>query len=302
MQNIPVGETVASAYGFAFAGFPSVLGTMWLPLAVLLAFDAAVVMLLAPDLPGYVMRGEFDMALIWSFHRIEGLLWLGAFIIRAMTTVGLQERALGRTKGPAYFYFSLGRPVWRMVGAEFLAILVIAVIATLTACAAILVAYLAVVFISHGGYAVAGVAGVVAVCWLVYATVRLFFFLPAVVVAESRIGLIRSWELSQGNFWRIVGIALAVFVPVWIGLHIVLFAVIEPMIPLDMLARFHSGMLPGDIQELAQAITKRIFLGFRGILPFLVAFSLVEQLLYAGLGNGASASAYLAVTGKGGAP
>lgn len=141
---------------------------------------------------------------------------------------------------------------------------------------------------------------VAALCWFVSVVIRMLFFLPPVVVAERRIGLIRAWELGRGNFWRMVAVLLAVLGPVWIGLHAVLFAVVGPLLPMDLIAHFHAGMARSDVHQLVLEIVRRVLLGFRGMVPFLIAYALIEQLLYAGLANGAVADAYLSVTAEGG--
>ena len=300
MNKLPVGETISGAYGFAFAGFLSILGTVWLPYVALLAFSAGVIYLIAPDLPGHVMRGEFDATTLYSVWRVGGLIWLASLIVRAMVTVGLQERALGQTQGPTFFFFSLGARVWLMIAAVFLAILSIVLIALLTAGVTAAVAFAAIKFIPNFGRVIAVILGIVAVCWFIYACVRLTFFLPAVVVAEERIGLGRSWELGGGNFWRIFAVTFVVFVPVVIGLGIVQNAVMGPFMPMAFMTHdYHPGMTPGEIADVYNGMIKSFLTQIRGVLPFYIAFSLIQELIFLGLGNGAVAKGYLGVTGKG---
>ena len=66
MHKIPVGETISGAYGFAFAGFLTVLGTVWFPYLLLLAIDGGAVYLIAPDLPAQLMHGNIDMSFVYS--------------------------------------------------------------------------------------------------------------------------------------------------------------------------------------------------------------------------------------------
>ncbi len=123
-----------------------------------------------------------------------------------MVTVSLQKKALGNMPAPTFCYFSMGAPVWRMIGATFLALLayIVIVIVTIGITAALAVA--ATKFGPHFGEAIAVILGIIASFWAIYAAVRLFFFLPAVVVAEEQIGLVRAWELGGGNFWRIFAV------------------------------------------------------------------------------------------------
>jgi hypothetical protein len=301
MQKIPVGETISAAYSFAFAGFLSVLGTLWLPYVVLAAFSAGVVLLLAPDLPGHLMRGELDDSVMFGIGRVAGLIGLASIVVSAMVTVGLQERALGRVEGPTFFYFSLGAPVWRMIGAILLLILVLILILGLLVGATVAVSIAAIHFVPHVGTAIAVIAGIVAACWYIYAVVRLSFFLPAVVVAEGQIGLGRSWELGAGNFWRIFAVMFVVFVPVAIGFGIVQNAVIGPFMPVDFHApHFHSGMSPDEIRDAYVAFAKSMLMQFRNAWPFLIVLGIIREVVNRGLGNGAIGKAYRFVTEGGG--
>src|ERR1700722_6731115 len=300
MHKIPVGETISGAYGFAFAGFLTVLGTVWFPYLLLLAIDGGAVYLIAPDLPAQIMHGNIDTSFIYSLHRLRGIFTLAGFIIAAMVTVGLQQRAQGLVQGPTFFFFSLGASVWRMLGAYILAFIALIFISAITGGLATVLCIAAVHYIPHfGGIAVAVILGTVAFCWVIYACVRLTFFLPAVVVAEQDIGLIRAWELGGGNFWRIIAVIFVVFVPVLVGLSLVWQAVIGPLIPLDLVQQFHQGMSDDQINALSVALAKRIVGELRVAFPVFVTLGVIQHIIFLGLGNGAVGKAYLGATGKG---
>ena len=253
MHKIPVGETISGAYGFAFAGFLTVLGTVWFPYLLLIAIDAGAVYLIAPDLPAQLMHGNIDMSFVYSLHRVRGIFTLVSFVIGSMITVGLQQRALGQVQGPTFFFFSLGAPVWRMLGAYFLAIVAIVFISVITVAITTVLCIAAVHHIQHFGIAIAVILGIAAFCWIVYACVRLTFFLPAVVVAEQDIGLIRAWELGGGNFWRIIAVAFVVFVPVLIGLDIVWSGGDRAVHSASICcSQFHPGMTPDQINAISR--------------------------------------------------
>lgn len=303
MQKIPVGATISGAYGFGFGNILSVLGVLWLPHLVLAAIIAAAIYGLAPDLPGQAMRGEFDMAFFKNIIRIIGIVWLASIVIRSMVTVGLQERALGKATGPVFFYFSLGAPVWRLLGAFILAFLIIILIAMLTAGAVAAISFAAVKLLPHGGKAIAVLAIVAGVLWYIYAAVRLTFFLPAVVVAEEKIGLVRAWELAGGNFWRIFAVAFVVFVPVAIGFQIVSSALIGPFIvSSDFASHFAAHFGPhfsaDDVAKAYGEILTAVVKQLRGAWLLVLVINAVETLIYHGLGNGMIATAYLRVTQK----
>ncbi|HEY5046884.1 MAG TPA: hypothetical protein VII49_02555, partial [Rhizomicrobium sp.] len=223
--------------------------------------------------------------------RIFGLLGLLSFLVTCMVTVGIQRRALGRHRAPEYVFLSLATPVWRMVGALFLAWLVIAFIALATGAVVVGIWFVAGNLAPGFAWTVRAIAIVAAFLWIVYLIVRLTFLLPAVVVAEKRIGLARAWELSAGNFWRIFAVAIAVFVPAWIAFRIVYGALAGSFFPM---ADIHANM---DFHE----ILRVVFQQMQVVGPFVIIAQFVERIVFLGLGNGMIASAYLDLTGNPGA-
>jgi hypothetical protein len=241
----------------------------------------------APELPQALMRGDFDPMMFMRVAHVFGLIGLLSIIVLCMVTVGIQNKALGKHPGPVFFYFSLGAPVWRLLGTWFLAWLVVIVVIALTVGAAIAIWFAAGSYVPQFATPIRVVATVAAVFWVIYMMVRLTFFIPAVVVAEERIGLGRAWELAGGNFWRIVIVAIAVLLPVAIGFGIVSNALFGSMIDLSA---FHQGM---DVHEMIRAI----FHQMRVIGPVAIVYSIIERIVFLGLGNGMIADAYLGVTG-----
>jgi len=284
MNKIPVGETISGAYHFAFAEILSVVGVFWLPYLLLAAIVAAAVHFLAPDLPNQMMHGPWDLSLAMSLQRIWGIVFLFALIASAMVTVGLQRKALGLYSGPVFFYFSLGAPVWLMIGAFILAILVIILVVAITGGICVAIWFAAGNIGSPmGAGAVRALAVLAAVCWIIYLEVRLMFLLPAVVVAENTIGLGRSWTLGGGNFWRIIAVLIVVYLPVAIGFGMISNALIGPFIPFDFLAHH-----PSDPHMIVDLMMQQ----FRVIGPLYLVLAIVERIVFWGLGNGAIATAY----------
>lgn len=288
MNKIPVGETISRTYGFAFSNLLSIFGIAWFPYLALAAVAAGLVFLAAPDLPRMLMRDDIDVDAIAHVGRILALLGLLSFLVGCMVTAGIQRKALGKHQGPEFFYFSLGAPVWRLVGAFFLSSLVMLLVGLLTVGVVVAIWFAAKSFAPGYDKLIGGIAIFVACLWFIYFVVRLLFFLPAVVVAEERIGLGRAWELAGGNFWRIVAVMIAVLLPTAIGFGIVSSALFGPFIDIP---HFHPGM---DIHELLRGI----FHQMRAIGPLMILFQIVERIVFLGLGNGMIADAYLGVTGK----
>jgi hypothetical protein len=79
--------------------------------------------------------------------------------------------------------------------------------------------------ISRAAGVAVGACAAALVCGLVYAFVRLAFLMPAVAVAERSTMFERSWELSRGNFWRMLAIILSAFLPL-LALEIAVIALI----------------------------------------------------------------------------
>lgn len=296
MRKIPVGETISAAYGFALAGFLTVLGTMWFPVLLLYAYEAALVHFFIPDLLTHFMHRQIDLTDLQSFRRIQWPLNFGALLFWAMWTVGLQERAQGRVSGPTFFYFSLGGSVWRLFGGFVLAYIAFLIIVVVTTIVAVVSAIFLAKAMAGVGALLAALIAIAAVCWVIYVAVRLFFFLPAVVVAEGSIGLIRSWELSAGNFWRIFAVMFVAVVPVMLAISIAAGIIVMPLMPWDMLAHIKPHMAPDEANEFAMKFVMRMFNAMAGVWPIVLLLSFIHQILLNGLANGAAGKAYVAVT------
>jgi hypothetical protein len=305
MAAIALGKTIGASYRFAFANMLSVFGVLWLPSLIFLAVLGAVAWLVWPDIQGlqsvhfegwngtHFKLSDEDrdqvLRVLHSAGRFAGPVGLVGLAMRAMIAVGVLEKALDRRKGPVFVYFSLAAPVWRMIGALLLAGIVI-LGGVLAACVGV-----AVLLWGVGHYA-GGISGLAkfaaaaaAAIWIVYMALRLVFFLPAVVVAEKRIGLARAWALGGGNVWRILGLVIAVLLPAAIAA--------------DILSRaLTGGTLAPQVAEIVRhsaspagalaAIMDRLRLAW----PVLLALDVVYATVITGLGYGAMASAYKALT------
>lgn len=283
--KIPVERSIAAGYGFAFRHFVSVLGTVWLPYLVLLIVSLALVWLITPNLAGMLEMQELDVAALTSLVRLAVLVGVLAFITGCMVTVGVQRKALGLHPRIVWIWFSLGAEVWRMAAAFLLAGIVVFLIALLTGgvCTAIW-------FAADRLGASAGIIHVFDACagaaFIIYISVRLLFFLPAVVVMEGALGLERAWTLGGHNFWRILVVAIAVILPVALAFHILSWAIFGPMAGLGM----GQDLTP---HEMLRALLHN----FGTASPFAFLFEILERIVLLGVTNGAVASAYLAIAG-----
>jgi hypothetical protein len=215
MSKIPVGATIAHAYCFATKSFPKVLGVMWLPMAIMW-------------LPGLVMQHQMiDMAGGGPGAVNHMLPWLVPFyvvglVLICMQVVGIARLAQGLIQGPVWFYFSLGRPVWRLIGSMIILIvaLIIGWLAVLLASLLIggATGLLARAIGSTGVTSTIGVAAILLMTatWVgyIYCVVRLsYLLLPIIAAGETGFALARSWTLGKGNFWRMLAIWFVSLLP-----------------------------------------------------------------------------------------
>ncbi|HLY06768.1 MAG TPA: hypothetical protein VKR31_13580 [Rhizomicrobium sp.] len=283
--KLPVERVIVDAYRFAFAGFLSVLGTLWLPYLILVLIALALIRLIAPDVPQMLRTGSLDLGAGVELLRLAVLVAICAFIVGAMVTVDLQNKAMGTKTGLRWVWFSLSGPVWRMAAASFLAAIVVGIV--------ILLAGLVCVAIWSAAGSLGAAAGLVrviavaaAIAVTVYIVLRLMFFLPAVVVAEKSLGFERSWLLGGHNFWRILLVMIAVVFPVAIMTWLLSEALFGP------LPGFHGFGAREGLQALLRSGAMQY--GPKGYV--MVVLEIIERVLLVGLINGAIASAYLGVT------
>ena len=293
MKKIPLEDTLVGAYRFLFTNIISIIGTVWLPFVLLVTITGG---LLYVSVPHDWLQGHFphfgtprEMVLtLLPIIRLEPVFLLLALIVGAMVMVGLMRHSLGLKQGTTFVYFSLGGPVWRLMAAYVLSALIMIVVIAVLVTAVVLFCVFGMPKMAHvPGVLVAVLLGVAAFCIYFYTAFRLFFFLPAVVVAEGKIGIGRSWELGGGNFWRIFLIVLLIVIPVGFIASIVMQITVLPPV-MAVITKMPPGQAGEHVHAMLQA--------FWPVLPAIVAVTLVERLVLAGLFAGAVGTAYKAVT------
>ncbi|HVV64638.1 MAG TPA: hypothetical protein VHC42_04165 [Rhizomicrobium sp.] len=309
MAKIPLERTIESAYRFGFTKFLSVLGVLWLPMLIVCALIAGVFWLAWGDLahlhalrdmtmvteegrPSPEMMGAIFTA-VASVMRFAGLIFLVVLIARAMVAVGVLRKALGLHEGPVFAYFSLGAPVWRMIGAMILATLIVVGVGIAVSIAVAIVFAVSGYTPQAAVWPIRALAIVAAALWMVYMCFRLFFFLPPVVVAENSIGIGRAWALGGGNFWRMLIVFIAVFLPVVIVGGILSNALFGAFWWSQMREAILSGH-PVPPDELVGMFVR----GLKNVWPLYLVFEIVYITLLTGIGFGAIASAYRSVTSE----
>jgi hypothetical protein len=303
MGKIPLERTIGDTYRFAFSNIFSLFGIAWLPTVLMFAAVGAAFWWLLPDLTAIDWAANPDAAVnqeaglrIWTkMLAILPPIYLLIYVLFAMIAIGIQRKALGLHPGPVFVYFSLGGEVWRLLGAAILAIVIIFLNAACTAGAVLAVFWAGQHYNLPSIFGlIEAIAVIAGVCWFYYAAIRLIFFVPPVVVAEGGFGLARSWQLGQGNFWRIVAIVLAcVFGPMLV-LSMVSQIVIMPFMSS---AVFQIQQAALDHRELTPQQTWALLApAIHNFLPLWIAFEAITLPILLGLQNAVSAFAYKNLT------
>ncbi|HWA92422.1 MAG TPA: hypothetical protein VG889_20460 [Rhizomicrobium sp.] len=213
-SKIPVGRTIARSYGFAFGNLVNNLGAIWIPVAILYALTYFFQKQYMAALLNVGTRDPGSIAAAMPFLLCATVVFVLLFVPQV---AALAKEALGLRKGNAFLQFPFGADAWRLIGAYLLFYVVLIVIYILLIVASLVLGIVAGSVGDHVPTAAAGLIGIAIALFVVgailYITVRMSFLLPPVVVAEQRVSLIRGWELTKGNFWRIFLIVVVLILP-----------------------------------------------------------------------------------------
>ncbi len=214
MNTIPVGKTIAFAYQFTLENLGAIIGLIWLPTVAITVGGFFADTTYSATVNTAVQEGRSAAA---GQAAISLLAWyLLSILLSAMAATAVTRQALGLRKGPAFISFSLGLPEFRVFGAmlSLIAVLLLLLLPYLFTVSSMAVA-------AQGGGASAPVLAFVAMVLalagaggILFVLVRLSFLMLPATVAENAAGLARSWALTRGNFWRIVGVGACTLGPV----------------------------------------------------------------------------------------
>jgi hypothetical protein len=218
MQKIPVGQTIAFSYRFLFAEIGTIIGISWLPavLSSLASYLTAIyVAIHRPD----IEAGQPQAIVFYFTVSLAGL--AVTIFAASIIAVAITRHVLGQRSTGVIAYFAAGRSEWRMFAATIRYLLGAAGLILLAAAITAAVFRLVGIPLDMPIPTQAGGAGIFAelISWGVFIAaliviLRMGFFLPATIVAEEQGGLRRSFELTQGNFWRALAIIVALGLPV----------------------------------------------------------------------------------------
>jgi hypothetical protein len=229
MNKIPVGQVISRAYAFTLGEIGTVIGLIWIP-TVLVVVGSFLVQHMNAGQPMPDPAGPPQMPPNFGFSLLFAVVSL---LLSAMIAVALTRQALGLRQGPAFAHVALGSEEFRVFGAFAILYLLIFLFALgIGIVAGIGSVTLTMVMPGHTGAAASGaiivVAALAGICALIYTAVRLSFLMVPAAVNEGEFGLTRSWQLTQGNFWRIVGIACGTLLPIGIVLLIAESVILGP--------------------------------------------------------------------------
>lgn len=228
MRKVPVGATIAHAYGFLVRRALTILGLSWLP-AIFYAAAAGFwieklssALLLAPH-NGSV--NDFQLGDVAGFAVVTAL-------TSAILGVALTHDAAERSSHGVAAYFVIAIRERKLFVARLKAYalsLIAALIATIVVRAAVPLLMSAIgervwLGVSAETYAVVCMC-LIGFFALATVGVRFDFFSGPQVVAEEHAKLSRNWTLSRGNFWRLLIVELFLLVPFLIVLTAVAWAI-----------------------------------------------------------------------------
>jgi hypothetical protein len=300
MTKIPVGATIARAFHFVVHNFLNILGIMAIPMVVMWIPSLVMRPQMMAASAGMAAQDYSAVARLWA---ILLPLYAAGFVLMAMQFIGIAELALGTKKTPRWFYFSLGAPVWRLVGSVLFLILVIVLgwLAALLVNVVLGAALKALLGGSMAGWALALSGAIVLVgsvviwCAYLYSLVRLgFLLIPVIAAREPGFGVARGWALGRGNFWRMFAILLINWLPLIVLEGVVIFGVMfnGAAFPPPHASAAQSAAFQAATQERVMRMMSGIYQYWYITLPVFV----VVMVLFYGFGVGVQVFAYSALT------
>jgi len=324
MTKIPVFKTIADAYAFAFGKFFNNVGTVWLPTALLLAaawfflppYFAAFTDFLSHFKPGVQPDNATALTAMngmMGIYRLALIFYIADIALAAQMMLGLTREAFGLRKGPAFVFLSAGPAFWRLFGAYLAVVVIVLSVNYALVIAALLVGVIAAIIgaavaaivtmpdktvlaIVAGASFVVLIFAVVAAAF--YIRVRLTFLLTPAIVAEGKFDLVRPWQLTKGNFWRIFVIGFAIFVPLAIVFNIIFFIAVASVFWPFPHPAFGSHD-PAAVGQFIRTMGAHVVGSLQARWFILVPVVLAGAAMFFGIAAGATASAYRSLVPEG---
>jgi hypothetical protein len=303
VNKIPVVGTISKAYGFLIGEFLTILRLTWAPLLA----EALVQYYFGPVTLEATIKAmqTDDQTRMMSVGPLPFLLGIVVVVVNVMVLVALLRVVVSGDRKPGLFIYA-----W--FGSAELRIIAVALLLGVGFAVAMVGAMIALVVLGMVATAlpVVGIVVVLAciglIVALIWAAMRLSLVGP-VIVAESGLGVERSWQLMRGNALRMFGIWLATVLPISIVAGIVstmFYGADMPAFP-DLTGMWNASH--GDLKEFAQAFSQ-------AMKPYQIAvaqaqlkhwleicvFGFVTTMISTALYAGSTGSAYLHAAGRNG--
>jgi len=220
MRNLPVGDTILRAWGFAGRRVVPLLGVSWLAAG----FYGLVVAYFLTRLSGAMLvwprpdAGSFNnFALFYLFCLVIVTAFTNAAMAVPMTREALEPGGEWKTA-----YFVIARREWVLfVNLLLLYVIVIGMVSAIAFAGSVGIA-VSLPMIGHDGVwqgialgpVMSGALVFIAIATGLFLATRFGFFLAPIAVADPPARVLQAWSLSSGNFWRLLAIGLSLFVPV----------------------------------------------------------------------------------------
>jgi hypothetical protein len=241
MKKIPIGPTIASAYGFTFGGLGTVIGLIWIPFLLYTV--------------GRFLIGNYTNQLVSSGDPTSvgrsalvamGFSLVSVFLI-AVIGVSLTRQVMSPRNGSVIAHFAVGTAEFNYflsLLAVFFVMLVVYIAAVIADLVVIGIATSAISTIGPitGKTLLLSVAGAIVLLdfsLLIYIGVRLGFLVAPVTVVEGKIDLVRAWQLTRGNFWRMFVVLAVTLGPILVVSQLAVAAIVGP----NYIVAFASAML-----------------------------------------------------------
>ena len=297
MNKIPLIQTVTESYRFIFGSLGKVIGLIWLPILILTIGSYFTMIPYLSGMADSLETGDVSQQAL-LFLRVLAF-DVVMIVLFAVIAVAITREILNPGKGVSYVHFSFGVTELRVVGGFFgLIMLMMTFVFALVLLG--LVALIAVKAGAAGALSQQQALSAIGLFWLIgflaifFVLVRLSFLMVPAAVAEGGFGIEQSWKLTQGSFWRIVGIALATIVPLTVVCIVAELVIMGPgIIP------FPSTAALKDTAALARMQAAQLRL-ISAHLPLLMGLGFLFAPLTYGLSFAPAAFAYRALKAKAG--
>lgn len=296
MKKIPVGKTIAESYRFTFLGLERVIGAIWFPV---LTLTVARYFVMAPYLAAEAAALDGDTAQLMPAAASMMAFFALWVVMLGVIGVAIVREILAPLNRPLFLRFSLGATEFRVAGAYVgVLLLMIFFIFVVVALALVAGGVLGSVIPATPGLSgpqrTLGVGLLITLCLsplLLFLMVRLSFLVVPCALTEGKFGIESSWQLTRGNFWRIIAIGLAVIIPLLLVTAIIEIAILGPdyfQHSMGMLAD-KAAQARHQAEQIRTAAAK---------LPYLMGLYFIMAPFSYGLTFGASAFAYRALTAE----